>query len=178
MLRHPGDFDGQPGTRIRVFTTRPDTLFGGTYVVLAPEHALVDRITVPAQQDAVAAYRVEVGKKSERDRATAAADAPKSGVFTGAYAVNPVNGAQIPIWIADYVLASYGTGAVFACPAHDERDHSFAKTFDLRVMDPELRAKEQGTLDAPGFLTVQSRVDALEITPWTLSEVVEEYQKF
>lgn len=120
---------------IEVFTTRPDTLFGGTYVVLAPEHALVDRITVPAQAAAVAAYRAEVGKRSERDRAAAAADAPKTGVFTGAFATNPVNGKAIPIWVADYVLASYGTGAVFACPAHDERDHSFARTFDLPILE-------------------------------------------
>src|SRR5436190_2920961 len=100
---------------ITVFTTRPDTLFGGTWVVLAPEHALVDAITTPAQRDAVAEYRELVGKRSERDRTTEAADAPKTGVPTGAFAINPVTGQQIPIWIADYVLASYGTGAVFAC---------------------------------------------------------------
>src|SRR5205823_1794643 len=96
-----------------VFTTRPDTLFGGTYAVLAPEHALVDQITTQAQRAAVETYRVEVGKRSERDRAVEAADAPKAGVFTGAFAINPANGKRIPIWIADYVLASYGTGAVF-----------------------------------------------------------------
>ncbi len=121
--------------RIEVFTTRPDTLFGGTYVVLAPEHGLVDGLTLPLQRAAVDAYRAEVGKRSERDRTTAAADAPKTGVFTGSYAVNPVNGKRIPIWIADYVLAHYGTGAVFACPAHDERDHAFAKTFDLPIVE-------------------------------------------
>jgi len=120
---------------ITVFTTRPDTLFGGTYVVLAPEHALVDQITLPAQRDAVAAYREQVGKRSERDRTTEAADAPKTGVATGAFAINPVNGKQIPIWIADYVLASYGTGAVFACPAHDERDHAFATKFALPIVE-------------------------------------------
>jgi leucyl-tRNA synthetase len=120
---------------IEVFTTRPDTLFGGTYVVLAPEHALVDAITTPAQQAAVAAYRAEVGKRSERDRLAEAADAPKTGAFTGAFAINPVNGAEIPIWIADYVLASYGTGAVFACPAHDQRDWAFATTFGLPIVE-------------------------------------------
>jgi len=120
---------------ITVFTTRPDTLFGGTYVVLAPEHPLVDKITVPAQQAAVAAYREQVSKRSERDRTTEAADAPKTGVPTGAFAKNPVTGKEIPIWIADYVLASYGTGAVFACPAHDERDHAFAKTFGLPIVE-------------------------------------------
>ncbi len=120
---------------ITVFTTRPDTLFGGTYVVLAPEHPLVAALTIDAQRGAVDAYRAEVGKRSERDRAVEAADAPKTGVFTGAYAVNPVNGKHIPIWIADYVLASYGTGAVFACPAHDERDHAFATKFGLPIIE-------------------------------------------
>ncbi|MBA3818744.1 MAG: leucine--tRNA ligase [Deltaproteobacteria bacterium] len=120
---------------ITVFTTRPDTLFGGTWVVLAPEHPLVDQITAPSQQAAVAAYREQVGKRSERDRTTEAADAPKTGVATGAFATNPVTGAAIPIWIADYVLASYGTGAVFACPAHDERDHAFATKFELPIIE-------------------------------------------
>jgi leucyl-tRNA synthetase len=118
-----------------VFTTRPDTLFGCTYAVLAPEHPLVDEITTADRRDAVAAYRDEVSKQSERDRTAQAADAPKTGTFTGAYAVNPVNGEQVPIWIADYVLAGYGTGAVFACPAHDERDHAFARTFDLPIRE-------------------------------------------
>ena len=120
---------------IVVFTTRPDTLFGGTWVVLAPEHPLVDRVTTPEQRDAVAAYREHAGKRSERDRTTEAADAPKTGVATGAFAENPVNGKPIPIWIADYVLASYGTGAVFACPAGDERDHAFAKRFGLPIVE-------------------------------------------
>jgi leucyl-tRNA synthetase len=120
---------------ITVFTTRPDTLFGGTWVVLAPDHALVDVITTPAQRAAVAAYRDQAGKRSERERVTEAADAPKTGVPTGAFAVNPVNGARIPIWISDYVLAGYGTGAVFACPAGDERDHAFAKKFGLPIID-------------------------------------------
>jgi leucyl-tRNA synthetase len=118
-----------------VFTTRPDTLFGGTWVVLAPEHSLVDAITTPDQRAAVAAYRAEVGKRSERDRLTEAADAPKTGVPIGAFAINPINGKHIPIWIADYVLASYGTGAVFACPAGDERDHAFAKKFGLPIIE-------------------------------------------
>ncbi|HSD89070.1 MAG TPA: leucine--tRNA ligase [Kofleriaceae bacterium] len=120
---------------ITVFTTRPDTLFGGTYVVLAPEHALVDQITTVGQRDAVAQYRTSTSKRSERDRTTEAADAPKTGVFTGAYAMNPVNRSKVPIWVADYVLASYGTGAVFACPAHDERDHAFAKKFGLPIVE-------------------------------------------
>ncbi len=127
--REHGDRD------ITVFTTRPDTLFGGTYVVLAPEHPLVDGITLESHRAAVAEYREQVGKRTERDRTTEAADAPKTGVFTGAFAVNPVNDVRIPIWVADYVLASYGTGAVFACPAHDERDHAFAKKFELPIIE-------------------------------------------
>ena len=125
---------GRP-ERITVFTTRPDTLFGGTWVVLAPEHPLVDALTSPEQRAAVAAYRADTGKRSERDRVTEAADAPKTGVPLGAFANNPVTGKPIPIWIADYVLASYGTGAVFACPAHDERDHAFANKFGLPIVE-------------------------------------------
>ncbi len=126
-----GKHDGS----ITVFTTRPDTLFGGTWVVLAPEHKLVDEITTPEQRAAVDAYREQVGKRSERDRTTEAADAPKTGVWTGAYAINPCTETMIPVWISDYVLASYGTGAVFACPAHDERDHAFAKKFELPIVE-------------------------------------------
>jgi leucyl-tRNA synthetase len=118
-----------------VFTTRPDTLFGCTYTVLAPEHPLVSRIVAPERAAAVAAYLEDVGKRSERDRASQAVDAPKTGVFTGAYAIHPITGARVPIWIADYVLAHYGTGAVFACPAHDERDHAFARTFGLPIVE-------------------------------------------
>ncbi len=139
-------FDVVGGNAITVFTTRPDTLFGGTYVVLAPENPLVDTITTPAQRAAVDEYRAEVGKRSERDRIVEAADAPKTGVPTGAFAVNPVNGKHIPIWIADYVLASYGTGAVFACPAHDERDFAFATKFGL----PIVRVVDGGELPYTG----------------------------
>jgi leucyl-tRNA synthetase len=126
---------GRSDAAITVFTTRPDTLFGGTYVVLAPEHALVDQVAAPAQAEAIAAYREQVGKRSDRDRTMEAADAPKTGVFTGAFAINPVTGKEIPIWISDYVLATYGTGAVFACPAHDERDYAFAKKFELPIVE-------------------------------------------
>ena len=121
--------------KVEVFTTRPDTLFGGTYVVLAPEHELVSELTTADNQAAVAAYLKEVGLKSERDRISEAVDAVKTGAFTGRFAINPVNGKEIPIWIADYVLASYGTGAVFACPAHDERDHAFAVQFGLPIIE-------------------------------------------
>jgi leucyl-tRNA synthetase len=116
---------------IRVFTTRPDTLFGATYLVLAPEHKMVREIRTPEQRDAVKAYKTEVAKKSDLERTELAKE--KSGVFTGAFAINPVNGEKIPIWIADYVLASYGTGAIMAVPAHDERDWEFAKKFNLPI---------------------------------------------
>ncbi|AUZ40073.1 leucine--tRNA ligase, partial [Bacillus sp. MBGLi79] len=116
-----------------VFTTRPDTLFGATYAVLAPEHDLVQKITTPEQQDAVDAYIEEVQSKSDLERTDLAKT--KTGVFTGAYAVNPANGEKIPVWIADYVLATYGTGAVMAVPAHDERDHEFASAFGLPIKE-------------------------------------------
>ncbi|MDU1981889.1 MAG: leucine--tRNA ligase, partial [Enterococcus casseliflavus] len=115
-----------------VFTTRPDTLFGATYAVLAPEHELVAQITTSEQKAAIDAYVEEASKKSDLNRTDLAKE--KTGVFTGAYAINPVNGKEIPIWIADYVLASYGTGAIMAVPAHDERDHEFAKTFGLEII--------------------------------------------
>ncbi len=132
------------GDRIRVFTTRPDTLFGATYMVLAPEHPLVDVITTPDQRPAVEQYRGSAASKSELDRTDLAKT--KSGVATGAFAINPVNGRRIPIWIADYVLMGYGTGALMAVPGHDERDFEFARAFDLpiiRVVAPSLNDAAQ-----------------------------------
>ena len=117
---------------IRVFTTRPDTLFGATYMVLAPEHKLVDAMTTPAQRQAIEAYIAEVAKKSDLERTELAKE--KTGVFTGGYAINPVNGERIPIWIADYVLISYGTGAIMAVPGHDTRDFEFATKFNLPIV--------------------------------------------
>ena len=117
---------------IEVFTTRPDTLFGATYMVLAPEHPLVATITTPEQAAAVAEYQAKVSSKSDLERTDLAKE--KSGVFTGAYAVNPVNGARTPVWVADYVLMGYGTGAIMAVPAHDERDFEFAQAFELPVV--------------------------------------------
>lgn len=114
-----------------VFTTRPDTLFGATYCVLAPEHKLVADITTPEQQAAVEAYLDKVALKSDLERTDLAKE--KTGVFTGAYAINPINGEKTPIWIADYVLATYGTGAIMAVPAHDERDYEFAKEFGIEI---------------------------------------------
>jgi leucyl-tRNA synthetase len=120
------------GNVVRVFTTRPDTLFGATYMVLAPEHPLVGTITTPGQRAAVAAYQEAAARKSDLERTELAKT--KTGVFTGAYAVNPVNGERIPVWIADYVLISYGTGAIMAVPGQDERDWEFAEVFDLPII--------------------------------------------
>jgi leucyl-tRNA synthetase len=120
-----------PRDPIRVFTTRPDTLFGATYMVLAPEHELVDAVTTDAQRRAVNAYREQAASKSELDR-TAQKD--KTGVFTGGYAINPATGKPIPIWIADYVLAGYGTGAIMAVPGQDQRDWEFATTHELPIV--------------------------------------------
>jgi leucyl-tRNA synthetase len=121
----------QPETFITVFTTRPDTLFGATYMVLSPEHKLVPQITTPEQKKAVDDYKAFASGKSDLERTELSKD--KTGVFTGAYAINPVNGEKIPIWIADYVLASYGTGAIMAVPAHDQRDMEFAIKFKLNI---------------------------------------------
>ena len=127
--------------KIEVFTTRCDTLFGVSYVVLAPEHNLVDQITTPEQKAAVKKYQEETSRRSDLERTDLNKD--KTGVFTGAYAINPVNGEKVPIWISDYVLASYGTGAVMAVPAHDDRDYEYAKEYDL----PIKRVIEGGDLD-------------------------------
>ena len=155
----PSDEDGKPSQReyqgwladrklggwprkadeqvLRIYTTRLDTLFGATYMVIAPEHPFVQRLSTPEQADAVRAYCQKAASKSDLDRTDLAKD--KTGVFTGSYALNPVNGCAIPIWVADYVLISYGTGAIMAVPAHDTRDFEFAKQFDLpiiTVVDP------------------------------------------
>lgn len=125
--------DGHGNDSLKVFTTRPDTLFGATYCVLAPEHELVARITTPEQAQAVKDYQERAARKSDLERTDLAKE--KTGVFTGAYAVNPVNGSKVPIWIADYVLAGYGTGAIMAVPGHDPRDWEFAKQFDLPIVE-------------------------------------------
>lgn len=124
-------FKLENGKTFDVFTTRADTLFGCTYVVLAPEHALVDEITLPEFKDAVEAYKEEVAKTNEIERLSTSKE--KTGVFTGSYAINPVNGEKVQVWIGDYVLASYGTGAVMGVPAHDERDYQFAKKHNIEI---------------------------------------------
>ena len=126
---------------IEVYTTRPDTLFGATYMVLAPEHPLVDTITTPDRRKEVEAYVQTASQKSDLERTDLAKE--KTGVFTGAYAVNPVNGEEIPVWISDYILISYGTGAIMAVPGHDERDFEFAKKYDLSIIQV---VSEDGTL--------------------------------
>jgi leucyl-tRNA synthetase len=118
---------------LEVFTTRPDTLYGATYCVLAPEHPFVDKITTTEQLENVKAYQEQAARKNDLERTDLAKE--KTGVFTGAYAINAVNGEKMPIWIADYVLISYGTGAIMAVPGHDERDHEFAKAFELPIVE-------------------------------------------
>ncbi len=120
------------GDDIEIFTTRPDTLWGATFMVFSPEHPLVEKVTSPEQKAAVEAYKMQAARQSDIERE--AVDKEKTGVFTGGYAINPVNQAHIQIWIADYVLMSYGTGAIMAVPAHDERDFAFAKKYDLPII--------------------------------------------
>lgn len=150
-----------------VFTTRADTLFGATYCVMAPEHPYVDEITTPEQKDAIEAYKKACATKSDLERTELNKD--KTGVFTGAYAINPVNGKEVPIWISDYVLASYGTGAIMAVPAHDTRDWEFAKKFDIEII-PVLEGgdvtKEAYTEDGlhinSGFLDGMGKQEAID----------------
>jgi leucyl-tRNA synthetase len=123
--------DSDADLAVTVFTTRPDTLYGATYMVLAPEHPLVDRVTPPERRETIEAYRKLAASKSERDRTADTKE--KTGAFTGAYAINPVTEQKIPIYIADYVLMGYGTGAIMAVPAHDERDFEFARKFDIPI---------------------------------------------
>ena len=152
--------------KFTVFTTRCDTLFGATYCVLAPEHALVDKITTPAQKAEIEAYKAACASKSELERTEL--NKEKTGAFTGAYAINPANGNKIPVYISDYVLTSYGTGAIMAVPAHDERDYDFAKKFNLPII-PVLAggdiSKEAYTADGlhvnSGFLDGLNKQDAI-----------------
>ena len=135
---------------ITVFTTRPDTLWGATYMVLAPEHKLVDSITADSQRAAVTAYQLQARNKSDLERTDLCKE--KTGAFTGSYAVNPVNGVKTPIWIADYVLAAYGTGAIMAVPAHDERDFAFATKFNLPIIEVVRPVSGATTLPAVAFV--------------------------
>ena len=163
------DKDGNPtDQKLTVYTTRCDTLFGATYMVVSPEHSLIEKLTTPEQKEAVEAYVDEAAKKSDLERTDLAKD--KTGVFSGSYAINPVNGKLIPIWIADYVLISYGTGAIMAVPAHDDRDWDFAKKFNLpiiEVLKSEVDVQEQAwTEDGihvnSEFLDGLNKKDAIE----------------
>lgn len=163
----------------KIYTTRPDTLFGASYTVLAPEHELVKLITTPDQQEAVEAYLKEVETKSELDRTSLNKD--KTGVFTGAYAINPVNGQVIPIWVADYVLSSYGTGAVMAVPAHDERDFEFASKHQLpitRVVEGgELPFVDNGVhVDSDFINGLENEAAIKKMIEWLEAEGVGEHQ--
>ncbi|MEC5127031.1 leucine--tRNA ligase [Verrucomicrobiales bacterium BCK34] len=161
------------GEKVTVFTTRPDTLFGATYMVLAPEHPLVDKIATDDQKEAIAAYKVACASKSDLERTELAKD--KSGVFTGGFAINPVNDEKIPVWIADYVMMSYGTGAIMAVPAHDARDNEFAEKFEIPIIEvvqaPEGNEEKcftgNGTAINSGFLDGLSTPEAKEkISAW------------
>ncbi len=157
----PNPRGAAPGEPIPVFTTRPDTVFGATYVVLAPEHPLVEEITTPTQHAAVQAYIERARGATEIERTNA--EREKTGVFTGAYAINPATQARVPIWIADYVLVQYGTGAIMAVPGHDERDYAFARQFDLPII--EVVASDAGIADAaytgPGTMINSQQFDGL-----------------
>ena len=134
--------------KLEVYTTRPDTLFGATYMVVAPEHPFLEKLVIPEKADEVKAYVEAAAKKSDLDRTDLAKD--KSGVFTGSYCINPVNGEKVPVWVADYVLISYGTGAIMAVPAHDERDHEFAEKFDIEIKQVIARPnKDRESNDLP-----------------------------
>lgn len=156
------DFETESGEKFTVFTTRADTIYGVSYVVLAPEHPLVDKITTPEQKKAVEDYKYECSKASEIDRLSTTRE--KSGTFTGAYAINPVNGKKVPILIADYVLASYGTGAVMGVPAHDERDFAFATKYNLpitRVIKGEKGQNDELPFCEYGVLTASDEFDGM-----------------
>jgi leucyl-tRNA synthetase len=135
------DLEDLPGERLRIFTTRVDTLYGATYMVIAPEHPLAEKLTRPERREALQAYLRATASKSDLERTDLAKE--KTGEFTGSHAINPVNGQRLPIWVADYVLASYGTGAIMAVPAHDERDHEFASRFGLPI--PQVIAPADGS---------------------------------
>ena len=148
--RAAGDFLRKAtDSEIRVYTTRPDTLFGATYMVIAPEHPLIDKLTTEDQAVAVKKYCSEAAFKSDRDRQDD--KTKKTGVFTGSYAINPMNDQPIPIWIADYVLVSYGTGAIMAVPAHDTRDFQFAETFNLPII-PVYQPSESSDVDVQSVI--------------------------
>ena len=162
-------FKTEAGDSIEIFTTRPDTLWGATFMVFSPEHPLVDKITTAENEQVVSEYKAQAAKQTDIQRE--AKDKEKTGVFTGGYAINPVNGERVPIWIADYVLMSYGTGAIMAVPAHDERDFAFARKFGLKiipVIQPEGVELDGDTMEAAyehdGVMVNSSQFDGTQAT--------------
>jgi leucyl-tRNA synthetase len=162
-------FTSESGDPIEVFTTRPDTLWGATFMVLAPEHELVDKLTSDEQRPAVDAYRAQAARATEIERLSDTRE--KTGIFTGGYAINPANDARIPVWIADYVLSTYGTGAIMAVPAHDQRDFDFARQYGLAIIpvfQPEGDALDGATMDAayigPGVMINSGPFDGTPVT--------------
>jgi leucyl-tRNA synthetase len=151
--------------KLEVYTTRPDTLFGATYMVVAPEHFLLEKLVIPEKKEEVKAYIEAAAKKSDLDRTDLAKD--KSGVFTGSYCINPINGEKTPVWVADYVLISYGTGAIMAVPAHDERDYEFAEKFNIPIQrvisgPDEEEEKNQLPYSGPGVMVNSGEYDGLD----------------
>jgi len=163
-------FETEIDKKITVFSTRPDTLFGATFIVLAPEHKLVDRLTTDDARETVSAYLADAARKSEIERMNESRE--KTGVFTGSYAINPANGEKMPIWVADYVLGGYGTGAVMGVPAHDERDFAFAEAFKLPIVqvissnDEALHVGEGTMINSGVFDGMQSSDVREEIVTW------------
>ena len=147
--------------KLEVYTTRPDTLFGATYLVVAPEHAMIDALAVGAQKDAVSDYVLAASRKSDLERTELSKE--KTGVFTGSYAVHPLTGEKLPIWVADYVLGSYGTGSIMAVPAHDERDYEFAQTFDLPIVEVVEKPKGAEGVYSGGGKMMNSACDAINV---------------
>ncbi|MDR3154551.1 MAG: leucine--tRNA ligase [Deltaproteobacteria bacterium] len=169
-------FRVEGGPELKVFTTRPDTLFGATYMVVSPEHPVLDEITAPERREALAEYRRRAAAISEAERQDEKRE--KTGVFTGAHAVNPVNGARIPVWAADYVLMGYGTGAIMAVPAHDSRDHEFARKFDLPIIQvvtapPEAPDVADEAWTGEGALMNSGPFDGLEAKSEGIPRIVE-----
>ncbi|MEM7346272.1 MAG: class I tRNA ligase family protein, partial [Chloroflexota bacterium] len=163
-------FKTEGGDPLEVYTTRPDTLWGATFMVLSPEHDLVDKITTSEQRTAVDAYIESAASMTEIERSSETRE--KTGVFTGAYAINPVNQAKAPIWIADYVLSTYGTGAIMAVPAHDDRDFAFARKFGLKII-PVIQPEDGEPIDGetmenayigPGHMINSEAINGVEVT--------------
>ena len=168
--------DGRDDLELEIFTTRADTVFGVTFMVLAPESEYVEKITTPERRAEVGEYIAAVKHKTERERMI---DKRVSGVFTGAYAINPLTGKKIPVWVSDYVLAGYGTGAIMAVPAHDSRDYAFARHFDLPVI-PLIEGADvsEGSFDAKEGIMMNSEGPELSLNGLTVKDAIAATKKF